>query len=113
MGIFKSKSSRFRKRLLKIGRPEPNLIYNNSYYLTKLRLGVSHLCEQNFKYRFQIVLTRCVLTTITFLYLDNELSLVDSEILILNVNEKVELLLHSSSRLNQDQNYSILNAAVT
>lgn len=71
----------------------------------------------------QIVLTLCVLrdgrlngclifSALPFLFRIQTMNLVDTEILILNVNEKVEMLLYCSSRFTKDQNYSILNVAI-
>ena len=49
----------FRNSLLKIGRPMQNSIYNihdpvGIKYLTRLRLGLSHLNEHKFKHNFRI-----------------------------------------------------------
>ena len=48
----------FRNSLLKIGRPMQNSIYNihdpvGIKYLTRLRLGLSHLNEHKFRHNFQ------------------------------------------------------------
>ena len=48
----------FRNLLLKIGRPMQNSIYNihdpvGIKYLTRLRLGLSHLNEHKFRHNFQ------------------------------------------------------------
>ena len=48
----------FKKSLLKFIRPSPNNVFNchnckGIKYLTRLRLGLSHLCEHKFKYSFQ------------------------------------------------------------
>ena len=49
---------KFRNSLLKIGRPMQNSIYNihdpvGIKYLTRLRLGLSHLNEHKFRHNFQ------------------------------------------------------------
>ena len=48
----------FKKDLWKFARPSPNSTFNchnrkRIKYLTRLRLGLSHLCECKFKYSFQ------------------------------------------------------------
>ena len=48
----------FRKRILEFIRPQPNSIFNvpNSLgltYLTRLRVGLSHLCEHKFHHNFR------------------------------------------------------------
>ena len=49
---------KFRNSLLKIGRPIQNSVYNmhdpvGIKYLTRLRLGLSHLNEHKFRHNFQ------------------------------------------------------------
>ena len=58
----------FRNSLLKIGRPMQNSIYNihdpvGIKYLTRLRLGLSHLNEHKFRHNFQ----DCLNPSIVFL----------------------------------------------
>ena len=50
--------SAFKKKLLKFIRPSPNSVFNchnckGNKYLTRLRLGLSHLREHKFKHIFQ------------------------------------------------------------
>ena len=59
LDVHKSKSyAIFQNTLLKLGRPNPNAIYNINNpvglkLLTRLRLGLSHLDEHRFNHNFQ------------------------------------------------------------
>ena len=51
----------FKKNLLKFIRPSPNSVFNcHNYkgikYLTRLRVGLTHLCEHKFKFSLNLKL---------------------------------------------------------
>ena len=124
----------FRNSLLKIGRPMQNSIYNihdpvGIKYLTRLRLGLSHLNEHKFRHNFQDCLNplcSCSLEVETtnhyFLhchyYNDIRKTLLDTVKEITNIclsdfNETwVNLLLYGNSTYSPGENKEVIKASI-
>ena len=124
----------FKKQLLKIIRPSENSIYDCNdavgiKFITRLRLGLSHLREHKFKHNFQDTLNpicscgRDTETTSHFLLhcpnyvnermiLLNTIRAIDSSILDLDENQITETLLYGNNLLRKTINTSILNATI-
>ena len=124
----------FRKTLLQIGRPIADSVYfvHNPLglkFLTRLRLGLSHLNEHRFNHNFLCCvnpLCSCSLaieSTIHFFLhchhysgirvsLLNDVKSIKGSILNLSDNSLVLLLLYGDSNLNENENSIILNATI-
>ena len=125
----------FRNSLLKIGRPMQNSIYNihdpvGIKYLTRLRLGLSHLNEHKFRHNFQDCLNplcSCSLEVETtnhyFLhchyYNDIRKILLDTVIEITNIclsdfsdETLVNLLLYGNSIYSLEENKEVIKASI-
>ena len=125
----------FRNSLLKIGRPMQNSIYNihdpvGIKYLTRLRLGLSHLNEHKFRHNFQDylnLLCSCSLEVETtnhcFLYChyynDIRKTLLDTVKEITNIclsdfsdESLVNLLLHGNSIYSLEENKEVIKAFI-
>ena len=125
----------FRNSLLKIGRPMQNSIYNihdpvGIKYLTRLRLGLSHLNEHKFRHNFQDCLNplcSCSLEVETtnhyFLhchyYNDIRKTLLDTVKEITNIclsdfsdESLVNLLLHGNSIYSLEENKEVIKAFI-
>ena len=126
----------FRRNLLNSdeGRPPPKPIYNihnpaGIKFLTRLRLGLSHLREHKFNHNFEDCinpLCSCSLETESiahyFLHchhfsefrttLFDDLRQIDLSIFNLPDDEKVQLLLYGSDKYNSNQNRLIINASI-
>ena len=125
----------FKNSLLKIGRPTAKPTYNihnpiGLKFLTRLRLGLSHLNEHKFKHNFQDCvnpLCSCSLETESlshfFLHchhfrnilvtLFDDLQSVDRNIPSFSVNELVDLLLYGSPNFNLNQNNMIPSSSIS
>ena len=126
---------KFRNSLLKIGRPMQNSIYNihdpvGIKYLTRLRLGLSHLNEHKFRHNFQDCLNplcSCSLEVETtnhyFLhyhyYNDIRKILLDTVIEITNIclsdfsdETLVNLLLYGNSIYSLEENKEVIKASI-
>ena len=141
--IWNSESfSIFKKNILKFIRPSPNSIFNSHNakrikVLTRLRLGLSHLRDHEFKYSFQDSLNlisncRTDVATTTYCLLHypffsderlifiNNIRNIDSNISNLNDSRFSEVLLFGNSSFNSTKNLfcniyfeiSILNTAI-
>ena len=125
----------FRNSLLKIGRPMQNSIYNihdpvGIKYLTRLRLGLSHLNEHKFRHNFQDCLNplcSCSLEVETtnhyFLhchyYNDIRKTLLDTVKEITNIclsdfsdETLVNLLLYGNSIYSLEENKEVIKASI-
>ena len=124
----------FRNSLLKIGRPMQNSIYNihdpvGIKYLTRLRLGLSHLNEHKFRHNFQDCLNplcSCSLEVETtnhyFLhchyYNDIRKTLLDTVKKTTNIclsdfsDETVNLLLYGNSIYSPEENKEVIKASI-
>ena len=127
---------KFRKLILNLdnGRPLFNPIYNifnpiGLKYLTRLRLGLSHLNEHKFKHNFHDCVNplctcslepesnshfflRCHNYSILRADLMNDLKKVDENILRLSENSLVQLLLFGDAKYSLIDNCHILNASI-
>ena len=125
----------FRKKLLKIIRPEENNIFHihdplGVKLLSRLRLGFSHLREHKFRHNFSDTINPICLcsiepeTTSHFLLhcpnyinlridLMSELHMIDSTITQLDDTHLVDLLLYGNSRFNFDTNRKILLTSIS
>ena len=126
---------KFRNSLLKIGRPMQNSIYNihdpvGIKYLTRLRLGLSHLNEHKFRHNFQDCLNplcSCSLEVETtnhyFLhchyYNDIRKTLLDTVKEITNIclsdfsdETLVNLLLYGNSIYSLEENKEVIKASI-
>ena len=124
----------FKSKVLKFTRPPENSIFlcNNPkgiQLLTRLRLGLSDLCDHKFKHNFQDTLNRicnysedietschylfyCSLYTNERLALLNIIQGIDNSILELADSHIVEVLLYGRKFLDISSNANILNATI-
>ena len=124
----------FKKLLLSFVRPMPNSIYNihnplGFKYLTRLRIGFSHLKEHKFKHNFQDSIdpmcscTSGIETTIHFfLYCANfnnqrqivfdKIATIDANILTENEDSFVNTLLFGKPNCKNSFNKAMLNASI-
>ena len=124
----------FKKRLLRFIRPMPNSIYNipnplGVKYLTRLRIGFSHLKEHNFKHNFQdsvdpmcscssgIEATihfflRCTNFNIQRQTLFDKIATTDTNILTENEDSIVNTLLFGKPNSENSVNNAMLNASI-
>ena len=125
----------FKNSLLKIGRPTAKPTYNihnpiGLKFLTRLRLGLSHLNEHKFKHNFQDCvnpLCSCSLEieSLSHFFLHchhftnihatllHDLQSVDRNIPSFSDNELVDLLLYGSPNFNLNQNNKILSSSIS
>ena len=124
----------FKKRLLSFIRPMPNSIYNihnplGVKYLTRLRIGFSHLKEHKFKHNFQDSIdpmcscSSGIETTIHFFLhcanfniqrqtLFDKIATIDANILTENGDSIVNTLLFGKPNCENSFNKAMLNASV-
>ena len=124
----------FKKRILEFVRPLPKSIYNihnplGINYLTRLRIGFSHLKEHKFRYNFQDSIDpmcSCnsgIETTAHFLLhcpnfntqrqtLFDKIATIDANILIENENNIINILLFGKPNSEDRFNKQILNAFI-
>ena len=124
----------FKKRILEFVRPLPKSIYNihnplGIKYLTRLRIGFSHLKEHKFRHNFQDSIEpmcNCnsgIETTAHFLLhcpnfstqrqtLFDKIATIDANILIENENNIINILLFGKSNSEDRFNKKILNASI-
>ena len=124
----------FKKRILEFVRPLPNSIYNihnplGIKYLTRLRIGFSHLKEHKFRHNFQdSVDPMCscnsgIETTAHFLLrcpnfntqrqtLFDKIATIDANILRENENNIINILLFGKPNSEDCFNKQILNASI-
>ena len=124
----------FKKRILEFVRPLPKSIYNihnplGIKYLTRLRIGFSHLKEHKFRHNFQDSIDpmcSCnsgIETTAHFLLqcpnfntqrqtLFDKIATIDANILIENENNIINILLFGKPNSEDRFNKQILNASI-
>ena len=128
----------FRNALLKVGRPTAKPVYNIhnpiglilETWLTRLRLGLSHLNEHKFKYNFQdsinpLCICSSEIESLSHFFLHchyfttirstlfSELQSVDANIAKFSDNEIVNLLLYGSPKFDTDENHKILSSCIS
>ena len=125
----------FKHFLLKIGQPTAKPTYNihnpiGLKFITRLRLGLSHLNEHKFKHNFQDCvnpLCSCSLEieSLSHLFLHchnftkihatllDDLQSVDRSIISFPDNELVDLLLYGTPNFNLNQNSKILSSSIS
>ena len=128
-------SESFENSLLKIGRPTAKPTYNihnptGLKFLTRFRLGLSHLNERKFKHNFQDCvnpLCSCSLEIESFSHfflhchhftniratLQDDLQSVNRNIPSFSDNELVDLLLYVSPNFNLNRNNKILSSSIS
>ena len=126
--------STFRKKLLKIGRLNPNLIYKihdpvGLRLLRRLRIGLSHLNEHRFNHNFDSCINplcscslEVELTKHVFLHcyhytnicktLLNTVEMIDESILNVNNDDLIEILLFGYFKFRFERNPSIIKASI-
>ena len=124
----------FRKSLLNFIRPSPNAFYNvhnptGLKFLTRLRLGLSHLNDHKFRHNFKDCINplcscslelettshfflRCHHYTAIRTTLMNDLKTIDENILSLSDNLLIHLLLFGDAKYDSYKNSIILNSSV-
>ena len=124
----------FKKRILEFIRPKPNSIFNihnplGIKYLTRLRVGFSHLKEHKFRHNFQDSIDpmcNCgsgIETTIHFFLhcanfntqrqtLFDKIATIDTNILTENDDSIVSVLLFGKQNCEKSCNKSIINATI-